>query len=181
MTPLKSDEEIHFNEWCLELIKEGYIIDVTYEPKALKLSDTAKRNYTKELKAKSVDTQEHLLHGHEYTYDFDIYWREKAIGVFICVGDIKKGKLLLASEVKNTGIYLTAIETKGSFDFKNMTRLVMLNIKWAYKDLGLYVNLVKVPDYFSKTFYPKSLVLTKTGKTRKLKFKPVMLNEFLNK
>lgn len=181
MVELKSDEEKHFNEWCLELKEKGFISKVIYEPKALKLSDPVKRDYIKQLKKSQKLEKEHLLHGHEYTYDFDIHWTMKAIGVFIALDAMKKTSLFIGDKIPGVNEYVTAIEIKGGFDRNNMTRLVMLNIKWAYKDLGVFVNLVKIPDYFKKTFYPKSLLITKAGKPRKLKFNPISLEEFLNK
>jgi hypothetical protein len=72
------------------------------------------------------------------------------------------------SNGNNVGSYL---EIKSNFDFKNMTRLAIINIKWMYQEHHLYVQKV-IPIgnkncLFAKTFVPEKAMLTK--KTKKLK------------
>jgi hypothetical protein len=162
----KSNEEYFFSLWLDELKANGYIERYEYEPEAIPLSSKLCRNIGKK--------EQFVLHPHEYTYDFMIKWEPKAIGIFATIfeSDVKSNTPLYCD------VFLTsAIEIKPEFDFKNMTREVMINIKWAYDKHGIYINLVKPPSFFKKSFTPAQFLSTKTKKPRKIKYTPILTLE----
>jgi NH3-dependent NAD+ synthetase len=71
-------------------------------------------------------------------------------------------------------------EAKPQYDFNNMTRLATLNVKWLYQKYGIYTQVIIPERIFQKTFTPKLMLKTKTGKERKLNFKVRSLEEYLN-
>jgi len=165
----KSNEEYFFSLWLDELKSNGYIKSYEYEPDAIPLSSKVSRSLQKK--------EQFVLHPHEYTYDFLIKWDKSAIGIFATIFE---------SDVKSlTPLYcdvnlVSAIEIKPEFDYKNMTREVMINIKWVWEKYNIYINLVKTPSFFKKSFTPAQFLLTKTKKPRVIKYKPVLtLQEYV--
>ena len=61
-----------------------------------------------------------------------------------------------------------------------MTRLATLNIKWLYQKYGIYTQVIIPERIFKKTFTPKLMLKTKTGKDRKLNFIVRSLEDYLN-
>ena len=165
----KSNEEYYFSLWLDELKANGYIKRYEYEPEAIPLSSKLCRNIGKK--------EQFVLHPHEYTYDFIIKWDKSAIWIFATVFE---------SDVKSTTpLYCdtnltSVIEIKPEFDYKNMTREVMINIKWVWEKYNIYINLVKPPSFFKKSFTPAQFLLTKTNKPRTIKYKPILtLQEYV--
>jgi hypothetical protein len=76
---------------------------------------------------------------------------------------------------------ISIVETKGTFDMGNMTRLANNNIKFVYEKYQVYINMIKVPTIFDKTFTPDRYLMTdKTFQSRKIKYKNVRtLREFI--
>lgn len=174
----KSDEEEMFSWWLDELCKHNFVESYTYEPEPIHLSIKVERKVEIPLKTKIKDDTQFVLHPHKYTFDFLIQWREEALNRFVTIFE--------STKKNNTSLYCdrnlqSYIEIKPGFDYKNMTREVMINIKWVYDKHGIYINLVKPPVFFKDSFTPMKLLFTKTGKPKKLKHKILTIQEFLSK
>ena len=170
----KSKEELYFSWWLDEAEGKGYIAHWDYEVHSFDLSDKVTNTYTKQLKTKMKIVTETILQPHIYTPDFIIEWTDKAKGVFFGVEKQNGYHFKLEDD------YVSYVETKGSFDSNNMTRLFSLNQKWVYQKHGVYINLAKISNkknsFFDKTFTPKRFLLTdKSGKPRALKYEPKTL------
>lgn len=172
----KSKEELYFSWWLDELKSKGYIKKYEYECESLELAPPLQNSYTEELKTKTKEKSETLIREHIYTPDFKIFWTEKAKGVF---WDSGRQNIWPFRQV---GEDLTSyVEVKGGFDSGNMTRLFIVNQKWLYSKLGIFVNLVKITNkkggFFDKTFTPKRFMTTDlTNKPRKINHNPRFLS-----
>lgn len=178
-----SEEERLFYLYCKELKEEGFIDSFDYQPEPFVLLEDVVYGWKKELKTKTKDMESKLFQGHIYTPDFKIFWNDKGRGVFFNeVGDgVKLSEKPFIAQDK-----VSYVETKGSFDFNNMTRLATINIKWVYDKFGIYVNKIipngKKTCLFAKTFVPKEAMKTpKTGKLKSYKFDVRSLENFLEK
>jgi hypothetical protein len=99
---------------------------------------------------------------------------------------IKVNTELIAQGAYDGYLFACYVETKADFDFNNMTRAAVINIKWTFQRTGRFVNLVKVPTIFKNTFCPKAYIAdqvyvkgTNKGKS-KIKFPIKTLADFLN-
>lgn len=193
MKKFDSKEEMHFSWWLNELIEKGYIDEVIYQPIPFKLSDSFSRTYIKKIDKKTGDAvydTQHIVFGHEYTPDVLIQWNPKAKGIFyvpIIDQSIKMQKHHLISNVMinpNNGddVDCTIVEIKGMFDFKNMTRLATINIKWVFSEHKIFIEMVKVPGIFKTTFTPNRYLFTdETREPRRgIKFPTKTLSAFLD-
>ena len=179
--------ELHFSYWTDELIKAGYIEQVVLQPEPYELSRPVNRMYLKEMKR--VDNkiiEQTVLREHIYTPDVLIVWKEKANGIFYTTME-GSDKLLPHQMIanwqgfENRMVWASTIELKPTFDHQNMTRLASLNIKWVYDKYKHVIEMVKLPDFFKKTFTPDRYLLTdKSYAPRKLKYKPKSLTQFVN-
>ena len=176
--------ELHFSYWTDELIKAGYIEQVVLQPEPYELSGKVTRRYVEKMKTKSKTMEQTLFREHIYTPDVLIIWKEKAYGVFIPKSSNKILPHHLhfnTQQFENRDVTASTIELKPSFDHQNMTRLASLNIKWVYDKYKHVIEMVKLPEFFKKTFTPDRYLLTdKSYATRKLKYKPKSLAQFLN-
>lgn len=174
-----SNEEWHFS-WFLEELKGRNFIDrwekieTSYE-----LTSGVKHTYIKPMKR--VDDkilEQTILSPSIYTPDFKIYWNKKAYGIFVQEINVGKNKIKTPFICDSEGISI--IETKGNFDRSNMTRLAVNNIKFVYEKYNVYVNLIKVPNIFKKTFTPDRFLMTdKTFKPRSIDYEVRTLSEFI--
>lgn len=180
--PWDSYTELVFLYWAEELKKQGYIISIERAQSYL-LSDALTNNYAEQLKTKSKPVNQLIAHGHSYTPEYEILWdykkaREKFI--WIMGSGNKFDRHFIAHPTQDPNICRTVIEIKPNFDFANMTRLAILNVKWTYQRHGIWVNIIKPLELFEKTFVPKKYLVTTTGKARKLKYQPRTLFDCLN-
>lgn len=180
-----SKEEVYF-EWFLKELKHyGFIKSYLPQPRDFKLFDKVKYDYHEVLKTKVNVKKRELMRAHIYTPDYFVVWDEKAEGVFyepfekIMNVDIP----FKATRSKNNkDEYFSIIETKGTHDFNNMTRLFRLNQKWLYAEYGMYVELIKIPTIFKKTFVPARYIRQdKRNGKRKINFKVTTIEEFVNR
>lgn len=182
MENFDSEEEMYFSWYLEELKKTGYIekwarfedVEESYE-----LTDGLVHKYIKRMKRvedKMLDQT--ILAPSIYTPDFKIWWTHKALRVFVTDINIHWESKITTPFICQDRV--SVIETKGNFDHKNMTRLANNNIKFVYEKFGVYINMVKVPDIFNKTFTPNRYLLTdRTMKARKINYKNVRtLREF---
>lgn len=167
-----SMEEMYFLMWVFELKEAGYISDIERSP-SFKITDGWVNEYTEKLKTKNKNKTQTILNPSEYTPDIVIKFK-KNIDKFCWW---KAGKKTNQPFIGMLGkVY---IETKGTFDANNMTRLFIINQKIMYAKYGIFVNLIKIPDFFKNTFTPSEYLLTATGRERKLKFVPRTSEEYL--
>ena len=179
--------EMHFSYWTDQLTREGYIEKVILQPEPYKLSSKVVKKHIKPMKrVADKEVYQTVLREHIYTPDVLIIWNKKAEGIFYITEDSDCKILphhLFANYqgYRNRDVYATTIELKPSFDHQNMTRLASLNIKWVYDKYNHVIEMVKLPDFFKKTFTPDRYLLTdKTYEPRKLKYKPKTLTRFIN-
>lgn len=178
-----SYEELYFSWYLCELIDNGFIDCYRYQPKTYELSGNKSYKTIKPLKTKLKEEEHTILQPHSYTPDYAIYWRPEAIGVF-CKGlsesvtyDQKDAFFWVNMRV--SGNY-SLIDVKPMFDMQNMTRQFIINQKWLYDKHNIYCQKVIPEHLFKKTFTPERFLKTnKSGKDRKLDFKPRSLREYL--
>ncbi len=195
------DNEYFVEEYLKELKEYNIILDYKCQPRTYRLAEDLN-----EIIVKSGKNQENnvvlnkLVSKRDYTPDFEITWNKdsKYLHKFIRpfynymersnkypfilsdfflkdVNDIATIKDLANRDL------ISIIETKSSYDFNNMTRLFELNQSQMYEHHKLYVNLIKVPDIFKKTFTPYRYTLTDTENNfRSLKYDPVPLVKYIN-
>ena len=179
--------ELHFSYWTEELIREGYIEQVVLQPEPYILSNPVTKMYKKEMKkTESKQMFQTVLREHVYTPDVLIVWTRKAKGIFyVTMEDTDKllPHHLIANHqgFENRDVWATTIELKPTFDHQNMTRLASLNIKWVYEKYNHVVEMVKLPDFFKKTFTPDRYLLTdKSYEPRKINYKARSLRSFID-
>jgi hypothetical protein len=183
----RSDEELYFSWWLNELQHAGIIKEYMYEVSTFTLSETKWYPILRQLKTKTKVDQLSLMDEHKYTPDFLIEWNEEYLNKFwriINDEECARKCSFFASRGKKNNKPYTFFEVKGSFDRNNMTRLFRITQKWMYDKYDLYVDLVKVPDLFQRTFTPNRFRWTaKTMKPRTLPkgYKLFTLNEYLIK
>lgn len=178
--PYDSLEEMAFLQWAQELIAAGYIRSIERAESFL-LCDGMVINYAEQLKTKSKPVQQTILHGHSYTPEFRIVWYPKAADKLIgLLKDKKKfDKLFLGTNDESFPELVTFIEIKPLWDQNNMERLFKVNQKWMWQRHNIFVNLVKCPELFARTFTPNEYLTTKTGKNRQIKWKIRSLYQYL--
>jgi hypothetical protein len=176
-----SQEELHFS-WYLEHLKDcRYINHWEKNETSYELCKSLKHKYIKPMKrVKDKVMEQTIMHGSSYNPDFTIYWEPKAIGIFVSILDKTKGKITTPFICDDDQL-ISIVETKADFDRGNMTRLAINNIKFVYEKYNVYINMVKIPSFFGKTFTPNRYFMTdKTFQPRKMKHKNVRtLREFV--
>lgn len=178
----ESYNELHFLYWVKELKSAGYIEHIERSPSYI-LTEGLSNFYTEQNKRKSTGTTktQMLLRPSVYTPEFIITWNIHRYRDFVwLLGSGSKCDRNLVGKNEN-GKILTWIECKSRFDFQNLTRLFINNQKFIYRIHGIFVNLVKIPDFFQKTFTPNDYLKTSTGKPKKIKFETITLNQYITK
>ena len=182
---VQSDMEWYFTWWLDELVEAGIVNDYFYESNTFSLSKAKTYPHLVVMKTKTKLVEKSLLEEHVYTPDFLIEWNESNLNKFFRIihDDTCSTKCpFFAIRSSKDGKVYTFIEVKGDFDKNNMTRLFRITQKWLYDKYNLYVELLKIPSLFKRTFVPDRYRYTdKTMQPRSLNFKPVTLNEYLIK
>lgn len=171
--PVDSDGEMHFIMWMEELKQNGYIKEYK-RGESILLSNSVTNNYVQQLKTKSKPCHHTILMGHSYSWDFTIEWTELGLQYFVSRFGEKWEKPFLINSKS-----MSFIECKPPFDFQNMSRLAVLNIKWVWEKCQIFIQMVKNQELFEKTFTPKQYLITKSGKLRKTKHKIRTLQEYI--
>jgi len=182
-----SEEERIFHLYLEELKTEGWVKDYTFHTKSFTLSEQVKYTWVKEMKSKKNEMESTLLQPHIYTPDFHVFWNKKALGIFylnIHDGKNKLDSVPFINNIGNDGYDVGSfIEIKPSFDFQNMTRLAIINIKWVYCEYKILVQKItpvaKTKCLFKDTFVPEKALLTKTGKNKKYHFEIKSLEDYV--
>lgn len=193
-----SDEEVYFLMWVFELMERGCISNVERAP-TFRLTEGWKNKYEEQLKTKTKEREQTILQPSDYTPDFlltfyeknfhDLVWlktnkptENKINKLFIGTND---ARIFLTSghDSGNNGFPYTQVlvEVKPRFDANSMTRLFKNNQKFLYDKCKIFVNLVKIPNLFVDTFYPKEFLKTSTGKNRKIKGEIKTIEDFINR
>ena len=149
-----SQEEIEYYCWLKEAQGLGIVEHYIYHPASFVLSERKSRTITKQLKTKTKEVDQFLLHPHSYTADFKIKFTDK-INEF-------KHKLVIINNI-------SYIDVKGTFVGKYNTSGVTfpLNQKWLYDKYNVFVNKLIPKKHFKDTFVPKVILLGKNGKPLK--------------
>jgi hypothetical protein len=179
----KSDEELYFAAWIDELKECNIVLDSFYEKIKFDLSGPIRYPILKTLKTKQKIETYSLMDGHYYTCDFAVKWNPEYKEIlFRFINDPRSQSKppFFASLSKKDDCPYTFFETKGAFDYNNMTRLFMINQKWIYSVYGVYIHLIKIPDIFKKTFTPLKYKFTKSGRQlRKINYKVISIEEWM--
>lgn len=164
-----------------ELMKKGYVERVERSPSYV-LAEPFTTIYKEKLKRSEKEVSQTLQHGVTYTPDYDIYFNESAVGIFIWVmGSTTKydKKLLIAQKVGN--LYRVCCEVKPDFSRNSTTPKSVQSMKWLFQRHGIFVNLFRPNDIFSKLFTPDKYLITESGGVRRLKFTPISIDAYLRK
>jgi hypothetical protein len=162
-----SDEEKWMIEYFQELMSKDYIKKIIHQPEPIQLSDTVIYPFRKTFKTKEDEIEDKtLLRGHIYTPDFKIVWSDKKTKLTETIEHLYSGffsgklpPFLCDTDIGRPGKYVSYIEVKGGFDRSNMTRLFTTRTQpWILQQHEIYINLIKVPDIFKKTFIPRSIL-----------------------
>lgn len=181
-----SKEELYFSWYLMELQKNGYIESwARFEEvsDSYNLTEGLIWEYIKPMKrVADKELEQIILSPSAYTPDFKIFWTPKALGIFVSDLNSARSTEKIETEFICQDL-ISIIEVKGTFDMGNMTRLAINNIKFVYYKFGVYVNMIKVPAIFNKSFTPNRYLLTdKTLKIRTIKYKNVRtIQQFINK
>ena len=179
-----SKEEVYFSWWLDELFKAGYVDSWDYHSGLFKLSEKVQYQVDVKLKTKTRTDNLILLRAHTYTPDFVIVWNEKSKGIFYNnIGDmvdLKKFPFIANDDISYADVKPAAWGHGDSF-----TQMFVVRQKWVYAKYKIYIQPIivtgKKSALFESTFCPQRFLLTdKSGKARKLKLDPVMVDEFLN-
>jgi len=194
-----SKEEWYFSLWLYELAKTEMIHHANYHPKSFNLSDKITLSFDLKMASKVKTKDYHLFANHSYSADWSIYWTEKARNILI-PGEQPLNKspkefpfFVQWSESKK--LFFSVIDIKGSFagPHNNSAVTFPLNQKWVYDKYKIYIQkIVLIPritnkgkiipthTLFTQTFLPRRLLTTdSSGANRKLGFKYILLEEFL--
>lgn len=171
--PIDSDGEIHFIMWMEELKQAGFIKSYQRGDTIILSNPVANKYEIQSKKLKKTKT-ENILMGHSYSWDFTIDWSEEGLKYFVNRFGEKWEKPFIINAKS-----MSFIESKPDFDYKNMSRLATLNIKWVWEKYGMFIQIVKNIQLFEETFTPKAYLITKTGKDRTVKHTIRTLEDYL--
>jgi len=179
-----SEEERLFYCYLRELKDVGFVDNFICQPDSFVLSENVEYQWTEKKKTKDVIRNSTILQSHSYTPDFEIEWNEKAYGIFYyeLFDGNKLDKIPFVANKPKTSV----IEIKPSFDYQNMTRLAIINMKMVYEIYDVYVQKVtpvgKKDCLFAKTFLPQEAMYTaKTKQLKKYKFETISLDTFIER
>jgi len=168
----QSDDEYYIWHWLVIMERHGWLWKVIYEPEPFILFEGQKlSSIIKTRRGKDKTITKTLLRETSYTPDFYFELNSKLHNVLYATEDsfALNEKLPIIACTENGYCFF---EVKPSFDFKNMTRLVVDRIKWLYSRYKIYVNIIKCEDLFKVTFAPPEYYLTPSGKEKKGKHNP---------
>lgn len=170
--------------FCEELIKEGYVVKVERSPSYL-LCDPVQSTYAEQLKRGSKQVTQTISLGVTYTPDYDIFFTEKAIGIFCWeLGSDKKwDKNLLVAQKMGDGKdgywYRACCEVKPDFQRASTTPKSVQSMKWLMQKRGVFVNLFRPNRTFEGLFVPEKYKITERGTPRLLKFRVLNLQQYI--
>ena len=162
-----------------ELMKQGYVSKVERSPSYV-LCDPIQNTFAVQLKRGSKQETQTISQGVTYTPDYDIYFTEKALGVFCWeLGSNSKWDKSLLVVQKVGDLYRACCEVKPDFQRNSTTPKSVQSMKWLMQKRGIYVNLFRPNRIFEGLFVPDKYLTTERGTPRRLKFKPKTLQQYL--
>jgi hypothetical protein len=177
--PFESEAELWFLMWAFELHNKS-IIKIIRRASTYQLTEGLDNHYVIiNNKGKELTKRQTILRPSVYTPEFEIFWNNPSYKRFVWIGEPTKIEVPLIGDITEEGIR-TLIECKSDFDFANMTRLFKNNQKFLWDKHKVFVNLVKIKEFFKKTYCPAEFLKTRTGKERKLDFEPISIEQYLN-
>jgi len=180
-----SNEEMYFDWWLKEILDLRLYESIHFHPITYSLSSMTEYPVVRQLKTKVKKETRCLLEKHVYTPDFAIVWHEKAKNyLFRDVEDDSPlgGKIPFFAQRMSDGKYHTMVEIKPDYDMHNMTREFKINQKWVMDKYSVFVQLIKTPSFFKKTFTPNRFLFcnNKSAQPRKIKFNIRARDEFFS-
>lgn len=175
--------------FCEELMKTGYVLKVERSPSYV-LCEPVVNSYAIQLKRGSKHETQTISQGVTYTPDYDIYFTDKALGIFcweLGSNDKWDRNLLVVQKVTvppstlcPTGVaYKACVEVKPDFQRNSTTPKSVQSMKWLMQRRGIYVNLFRPNRMFEGLFVPDKYLITERGTPRRLRFKPKNLQQYL--
>lgn len=202
-----SVEEKRMSYYIQELLEGGWLLDVTYQPKAFVLTkDVSVHVYTHKKKTNEM-VYVKLLNGMEYTSDFELLWSPKADGVFTWrEGGVYDKGFYPYSKLRHDK-YIpfysvggrTFVDVKGSFIGASNTSAITFPIKQKIlAQQGIFVQKVVLSldekGLFYRSFTPRDVIRDEVYKkdykkngvvhesgTSKLKYTPVLIDKFVKR
>jgi hypothetical protein len=191
-----SHEEWWFSLYLEELKSAGYLKYYIYHPKPFILSENIPVTYQLQLSAKIKQKEYILLTDHQYQADWIIYWNLNIAGVLYhdkspLYSSPKEFPFFVQwSEKRNS--FFSVVDVKGNYNINDSWRRFSIDQKWVYQKYKIFVQkLILIPRIskgkmipanalFVKTFVPQRMLVTdKSGKDRKIRFKYILLEEYL--
>ncbi len=182
----ESDAERYALYYFFELQNAGIVKSIK-RAESFNLSDKISVEYTQIKKTRKKEKIEQKLHTllreHIYTPEFKIEWEDFDFNKFIWKNYDNRGEkpygLISSKETHLNGFPITYIECKNKFDYQNMSRLFVINQKWVYEKLDIFINLFIPEETFKNTFTPLEYMKTPTGKDKKINFEVRTLEQYL--
>lgn len=183
MTKEKPESEQALEWWAEELIKLGYIKNITHQPREFILTPKQTFEYSEiKVTKRGVGTKEgsgFLLHDWTYKPDYAIEWNTSAYGLLYynikCGHNLKETIMCANSDV-------SWIECKPDYKFRKENLSFSHKQKAMYAIHGIYVNMVSIPKFFNKSFVPEPFLLTPITRELKAEYKrkmPRTVEEFI--
>ncbi len=180
---LRSDEEVYFQWYIDDLTEAGFIDKVNYEEETYTIFEPLKLSWHEQKKTKVSIKEFSALAKSTYNPDWNIYWTQKAKGVFVDGIPSKVKPFFAGSEfldffdqpksvidVKGSAGQRSKNASEHTFPFKQ---------KLMWVQFQIYVHKVRIDELFSKTFTPYRYTFTdKSGKKRKLKWEVKSVYDF---
>ena len=150
-----SKEETYMISYLRELQEAKYIKDIIYQPEPFILSHKLELPIKKKLKTKSKLIYKTLLQEHVYTTDFLVKWT----GENKFHQDFSDSYIEEEFPIFFSHNNVSYIEVKSNYDMNSGTRLFTSRTQpWIYEKYDIYINLIKVPEVFARTFVPKEIL-----------------------
>jgi hypothetical protein len=160
-------------------MKQGYVEKVERSPSYV-LCDPVQNTYAEQLKKSSKQVTQTVSLGVTYTPDYDIYFTQKALGLFcweLGSGEKWDKNLLVTQRVGE--LYRACCEVKPDFQRASTTPKSVQSMKWLMQRKGVFVNLFRPNRIFEGLFVPDKYRITERGTPRLLKFKALNLQQYL--
>jgi len=169
---LDSKEELHFQYWLEEAVKNGYVHDWKYHPIKWELTPVKYWYKKKQLKTKAKLETRVLLRAHTYEPDWKIYPTKKFSELRkLFTGELPKDIVMMYDDQAEQCFY---VDVKGSYNQNDAWRRFEIDRKMVYDKFDVYVNKI-IPEswttqnkhnagFFEKTWCPKKAFFGKRGK-----------------
>jgi hypothetical protein len=195
-----SKEEVMFSYYVNELIDKGWLVGAEYHPHPVSVTDEHKVHAYTRSGERNIMTYVTLAKKHEYTYDWKLYWSDKAHGVFFWKeGGVYEKGFYPYSKPKNENYLpfyasqnVSLVDIKGGFIGRNNTSAITFPINQkVLLSRGMFVQKIVISldekGLFYRTFTPRQVVIDEVYKKdagthkagdSKLKYQPRLLEQW---